>query len=102
MSEWLIGGHRISDSPPRPIGLLGAILAAYTAHNELSVRPTAYAEAEAATEAAERAEQARRREAERAELARGREIGLAAMHGSGYAEFRALNEKLARKRRPWS
>lgn len=102
VSEWLIGGHRISDSPPRPIGLLGAILAAYTAHNELSVRPTAYAEAEAATEAAERAEQARRREAERAELARGREIGLAALHGSGYAEFRALNEKLARKRRPWS
>ena len=99
MSDWLIGGHRISDSPPRPIGLMGAILAAYTAHNELSVRPTAYAEAEAAAEAAARAEQARRREAERAELARGREIGLAALHGSGYAEFRAVRDKLSRRRR---
>ena len=61
VSDWLIGGHRIPDTPPRPIGLMGAILAAYTAHNELSVRPTAYAEAAAAAQAAARAEQQRQR-----------------------------------------
>lgn len=99
VSDWLIGGHRISDAPPRPIGLIGAILAAYTAHNELSVRPMAYAEAAAAEEAAQRAEQALQREAERQAHARGREIGRAALDGPGRAAVRATMEQLQRKRR---
>ena len=98
VSDWLIGGHRISDAPPRPIGLIGAILAAYTAHNELSVRPMAYAEAAAAEEAAQRAEQALQREAERQAHARGREIGRAALDGPGRAAVRATMEQLQRKR----
>ena len=103
VTEWLVGGHRISDFPPRPIGLMGAILAAYTAHNDLSVRPTAYAEAAAAEEAAAAAEQARQRAAERAaaleEAARGREIGKAALHGRGHALYRSVMAELARKPR---
>jgi len=99
VSDWLIGGHRISDAPPRPIGLIGAILAAYTAHNELSVRPMACAEAAAAEEAAQRAEQALQREAERQAHVRGREIGRAALDGPGRASVRATMEQLQRKRR---
>ena len=98
MSEWLIGGHRISDAPPRPIGLIGAILAAYTAHNELSVRPMAYAEAAAAAEAAQRAERAIQREAERQEHARGREVGREALHGPGRAEVAAVLAAITRRR----
>jgi hypothetical protein len=82
---------------------MGAILAAYTAHNDLSVRPTAYAQAAAAEEAAAAAEQARQRAAERAaaleEAARGREIGKAALHGRGHALYRSVMAELARKPR---
>lgn len=103
VTDWLIGGHRISDAPPRPIGLIGAILTAYTAHNDLSVRPTAYAEAAAAAQAAEWAEQSRQRAVERAaaleEAARGREVGKAAREGQGYAQYRAVMAELARKPR---
>lgn len=102
VSDWLIAGHRISDAPPRPIGLIGAILAAYTAHNELSVRPMAHVEAAAAAEAAQRAETARQREAERQERARGREVGQAALDGPGRAALRATMEQLQRKRRRWA
>lgn len=98
VSDWLIGGHRISDAPPRPIGLIGAILAAYTAHNELSVRPMAYAEAAAAAQAAQRAEQAVQREAERQEYARGREIGREALHGPGRAEVAEVLAGIIRRR----
>lgn len=105
VSEWLVGGHRIPDTPPRPIGLMGAILAAYRAHNELSVRPTAYAEAaakEAAAEAAAaRTERVLQRQAEHEEHVRGREVGRAALHGPGRAELRARMEELRlRRRRP--
>ena len=100
VTDWLIGGHRISDAPPRPIGLMGAILAAY---NDLSVRPTAYAEAAAAAQAAAWVEQARQRAEDRAaaleEAARGREVGKAALEGQGYAQYRAVMAELALKPR---
>lgn len=98
VSEWLIGGHRIPDAPPRPIGLLGAILAAYTAHNELSVRPTAYAEAAAAAAAAERAEQRRLGAEERQAHARAREIGRQALHGQGHADVAAVLAAIKKRR----
>lgn len=98
VSEWLIGGHRVSDAPPRPIGLIGAILAAYTAHNELSVRPMAYAEAAAAAAAVERAEQQRRRAAERQAHAEGREVGRQALHGQGRAEVAAVLAAIRHRR----
>lgn len=98
VSDWLAGGHRIPDSPRRPIGLIGAILAAYTAHNELSVRPSAYAEAAAAAAAAEREEAARQRELERRAHAEGREIGREALHGPGRAQVAAALAAIAQRR----
>ena len=98
VSDWLIGGHRISDSPPRPIGLLGAILAAYTAHNELSVRPTAYAEAEAAAEAAKRAERQLRQAAERTAHADARRAAKRALAGPGRAELEAVLTAIRHRR----
>nr|WP_237752816.1 helix-turn-helix domain-containing protein [Mycolicibacterium aromaticivorans] len=90
VSEWLIGGHRISDAPPRPIGLMGAILAAYTAHNALSVRPMAHAEAAEAAAVAERAEQHRLRIQEREAYAQARLAGQQALQGPGRAEVAAV------------
>jgi hypothetical protein len=98
VSDWLTGGHRIPDSPPRPIGLMGAVLAAYTAHNELSVRPSAYAEAAAAEAAMERAEALRRRAAERQAHVEGREIGQQALHGPGRAQVAAVLAAIGRRR----
>ncbi|AFM20652.1 hypothetical protein Mycch_6052 (plasmid) [Mycolicibacterium chubuense NBB4] len=99
VSDWLIGGHRIPDSPARPIGLMGAILTAYCAHNELAVRPTAYAEAMAAETAVERAEEQRRAAAEREAHAQAREVGRQALHGSGRAQVAAIMAEIKRRRR---
>lgn len=98
VSDWLIGGHRIPDTPARPIGLMGAILAAYTAHNDLTVRPTAYAAAAAAAAAAERAAQERQRAAERHAFAEAREVGRQALQGPGRAQVAAALAAI--KRRP--
>ena len=102
VNEWLASGHHIPDRPPRPIGLVGAILAAYTAHNDLAVRPMAYAEAAAAAAAAERAQRALQRDAERQDSARRRREALEALNGPGHAEYRAFQEAFKRKRRRWS
>jgi hypothetical protein len=76
---------------------MGAVLAAYTAHNELSVRPTAYAEAAAAEQAAARVELARQREIERQEHAAGRDVGQKALHGPGRAELAAVMAAISRQ-----
>ncbi|BBZ31361.1 hypothetical protein MMAD_56560 (plasmid) [Mycolicibacterium madagascariense] len=102
VTEWLAGGHHIPDSPRRPIGLVGAVLAAYTAHNDLEVRPMAYAEAAAAAEAAQRAQQALQREVDRQDSARRRQEALEALNGPGHAEYRAFREAFKLKRRRWS
>ena len=102
VSEWLASGHRVPDDPRRPIGLMGAVLAAYTAHNDLAVRPTAYAEAAAAASAAQRAQQALEREAERQDAARRRQEALEALNGPGHSEYRAFREAFKRKPRRWS
>ncbi|WP_232076842.1 helix-turn-helix domain-containing protein [Mycobacterium gallinarum] len=98
VSDWLVGGHRIPDSPSRPIGLMGAILAAYTAHNELSVRPTVYVEAAAAAAATERAEQRRRSAEDHEAHARAREIGRQALHGPGRAEVADVLAAIRKRR----
>lgn len=98
IADWLIGGHRIPDLPPRPIGLMGAILAAYTAHNELSVRPMAHAEAAAAAAASARAERQEQQAAERQAHAEAREAAKRALRGPGRAEMEAVMAAIRQKR----
>jgi hypothetical protein len=95
VSDWLGTGHRIPDNPHKPIGLLGAILAW---HANLDARPAALDDArEAAELSAERWSHA-----ESAEHRRAREIGKAALSGSGRAAVRealaAVVERAARRR----
>lgn len=86
VTDWLGVGRRIPDSPARPIGLLGAILAWHGPEN-LADRPAALdeareAQARAAAEQLRRAESAASR---RAHLV-GRAAALAAQSGPGHAE----------------
>jgi hypothetical protein len=54
--DWLGTGHWIPDAPPRPIALLGALLAWHNSHNSLADLPAAFDEArEAQARAADRA-----------------------------------------------
>jgi hypothetical protein len=99
ISDWVGTGHWLPDSPHKPIGLLGAILAA---HGDLDNRPSAYDVAreqeELALERARVAEQAAAREANR----QAREAGRAALSGPGHEAARqALAEiqECARRRR---
>lgn len=90
ITDWLGVGRRIPDSPARPIGLLGAILAWHGADN-LGERPAALDEArEAQARAAERTRSADNAASHRAHLA-GRAAAQAAQSGPGRAEaFAAL------------
>jgi hypothetical protein len=100
ITDWIGTGHWLPESPHRPIGLLGAILAA---HGNLDERPAALDEAREREELAERrrrlAEQLAEREANRVARERARE----ALAGPGRAAARrALAEiaERARHRRP--
>lgn len=101
ISDWLGVGHWIPDTPHKPIGLLGAILA-WHGTECLDQRPAA---ADIAREAEHRAADHARR-AERAadlrEHARARAAGRAALGGSGHAwaarEFARLAQQAARRR----
>ncbi|MFQ2845620.1 helix-turn-helix domain-containing protein [Mycobacterium gordonae] len=91
VSEWLGIGRCIPDNPPRPIALLGSLLAWHTAHNTLTARPTALDEAREAHERAAAQARARTAARERAEHAAGRARGQAAATGPGRAAaFAAL------------
>jgi hypothetical protein len=98
--DWMGTGHWVPDSPHKPIGLLGAILAA---HGNLEDRPAALDEAREAEElAAERARVAAQL-AERDANRRAQEAGRAALSGPGHqAARRALREiaERTRQRRP--
>ncbi|AGZ54653.1 helix-turn-helix domain-containing protein (plasmid) [Mycobacterium intracellulare subsp. chimaera] len=90
ITDWLGVGRRIPDSPTRPIGLLGAILAWHGTDN-LTERPAALDEArEAQARAAEERRRAHSAAEHRAHLA-GRAAGQAAQSGPGHADvFAAL------------
>lgn len=106
VSDWLGAGHRIPDIPPRPIALLGTLLAWHSAHNTLADRPAALDEAREAHERA--AAQTRARTAartaarERAEHAAARTRGQAAATGPGraaaFAELAAARRRVASRR----
>jgi hypothetical protein len=97
ISDWIGTGHWIPEQPHKPIGMLGAILAA---HGNLQDRPAA------ADEARERAELAAARErlaqqlAERDANRAARDAGRAALSGPGREAARqALSDIAERARR---
>lgn len=95
--DWVSTGHWLPESPHKPIGLLGAILAA---HGDLHNRPSAYEVAREQQEAAQArariAAQLSAREANR----QAREAGRAALSGPGrQAARQALEDIRARARR---
>jgi hypothetical protein len=97
ITDWIGTGHWIPEQPHKPIGLLGAILAA---HGNLQDRPAA------ADEARERAELAAARErlaqqlAERDANRAARDAGRAALSGPGrQAARQALSDVVERARR---
>jgi hypothetical protein len=97
ISDWVGTGHWLPESPHKPIGLLGAMLAA---HGDLDNRPSAYDVAreqeELALARARVAEQIAARETNR----EAREAGRAALSGPGHeAARRALDEIRERARR---
>lgn len=97
ITDWIGTGHWMPDSPHKPIGLLGRIIAV---HGNLEERPAAL---DVAREQAELAE-ARRRVAsqfeERETARRAREAGRAALSGPGReAVRRALADAVERTRR---
>ncbi|MDQ1540089.1 MAG: hypothetical protein QOH29_815 [Actinomycetota bacterium] len=96
ITDWVGTGHWVPDDPHKPIGLLGAILAA---HGNLDERPSALDEAREQAELAaahqRRVEQRAERDASRA----AREAGRAALSGPGReAARRALSEIAERAR----
>jgi len=102
VSDWLGAGHRIPDIPPRPIALLGTLLAWHSAHNTLADRPAALDEAREAHERAAAQTQARTTARERAEHAAARTRGQAAATGPGraaaFAELAAARRRVASRR----
>ncbi len=97
ITDWIGTGHWIPEDPHKPIGLLGAILAA---HGNLQERPSALDEARELAELAaareRRAQQLAQRETDRA----AREAGRAALDGPGHAAARqALSDIAERARR---
>lgn len=95
VSDWLGAGHRIPDAPPRPIALLGTLLAWHSAHNTLADRPAALDEAREAHERVAAQTRARTAARERAEHAAARARGQAAATGPGRAQ---VGQELARIR----
>ena len=95
VSDWLGAGHRIPDAPPRPIALLGTLLAWHSAHNTLADRPAALDEAREAHERVAAERRARTAARERAEHAAARVRGQAAATGPGRAQ---IGQELARIR----
>ena len=94
LRDWVGTGHWIPEDPHKPIGLLGAILAA---HGDLDERPAAY---EVAREEAEREERRVRLAEQRAEhdanvLAR--QSAVAALSGSGRAAARQALQEVAQR-----
>lgn len=96
ITDWIGTGHWMPDTPHKPIGLLGAILAA---HGNPAERPSALDEARerAELEAARQrvADQLASREVDR----QAREAGRAALDGPGRQAARRALDEIARRRR---
>ncbi|PND54269.1 helix-turn-helix domain-containing protein [Mycobacterium sp. ENV421] len=97
ITDWIGTGHWVPDSPHKPIGLLGAMLAS---HGNFEERPAALDVAREQEELAAARRRVERQFAEREKAERAREVGRAALDGGGRAAARrALDEIVARRRR---
>ncbi len=100
ITDWIGTGHWVPDSPHKPIGLLGAILAA---HGNFAERPAALDVAREQAELAAARHRVQRQFEEREIAEQARQSGRAALDGPGHAAARrVLDEIAARRRRPGS
>ncbi|WP_110883847.1 helix-turn-helix domain-containing protein [Mycolicibacterium wolinskyi] len=95
--DWLGTGRRISDSPPRPIALLGTLLAWHLSHNTLLDRPAALDEAREAAELAAVAERKANQAQAHVTFLAEREQGRAALASEGHAWARREAARLAKQ-----
>lgn len=99
IQDWVSTGHWIPESPHKPIGLLGAILAA---HGDLRNRPSAYDIAREQQEVAQAQARIRAQLAAREANRTAREAGRQALSGPGHAAARKaladLRERTRRRR----
>jgi hypothetical protein len=97
ISDWVGTGHWLPESPHKPIGLLGAMLAA---HGDLHNRPSAHEVAREQQEAAQARARITAQLAAREANRRAREAGRAALSGPGREAARqALHDIAERARR---
>jgi hypothetical protein len=96
ITDWLGVGHRIPNTPHKPIGLLGAILA-WHGFDNLTDRPAAADEAREAAELTAAQARITTQITERDEYARARQAGIRALLGTGHAEARRALEEATRK-----
>jgi len=96
ITDWIGTGHWIPESPHKPIGLLGAILAA---HGNLAERPAALDEAREREELAAAREHLAKQVAERETDRAAREAGRAALSGPGREAARQALEHIAERAR---
>jgi hypothetical protein len=95
--DWVSTGHWLPEDPHKPIGLLGAMLAA---HGDLQDRPSAYEVAREQEELAQHRARLAAQLAARDEHRRAREAGRAALSGPGRrAALEALRDIRERTRR---
>jgi hypothetical protein len=97
ITDWVGTGHWIPDAPHKPIGLLGAILAA---HDNLDDRPAALDIAREQAELAEARARVSAQLAEREANARRRDVGRAALAGPGREAARKALQDIADRARP--
>ncbi|WP_457142345.1 hypothetical protein [Mycobacterium sp. URHB0021] len=96
ITDWIGTGHWIPDAPHKPIGLLGAILAA---HGNLDDRPAALDIAREQAELAEARARVSAQLAGREANARGRDVGRAALAGPGREAARKALQDIADRAR---
>jgi hypothetical protein len=96
LTDWIGTGHLIPESPHKPIGMLGAILAA---HGNLAERPAALDEARERQELAAARERIAQQLAERETDRAAREAGRAALEGPGRDAARKALEEIAERAR---
>lgn len=97
VTDWLSTGHWIPDSPHKPIGLLGAILARHGRDN-LDERPAALDDARDAQELALRQAREEPSIAELDESRQAKLVGRQALSGPGRAAVRQALDDAARRR----
>ena len=97
--DWVGTGHWLPEDPHKPIGLLGAMLAA---HGDLNNRPSAYEVAREHEELARARDRVAAQLAARDDHRQARDAGRAALSGPGHQAareaLRAIGERARRRR----